>query len=84
MHSNLNCGGARPMANEFVKIFKGTHPSIPNGTIGKVIDRAPRMGVSQIETPSGCQHSVWTKNLISITEKEYFIKALQGDEDGKQ
>lgn len=70
------------MANNFVKVVKGSYAKIPDGTVGKTMNETSIMGLIKVDLAGYGHCNIWTKNLISITGKEYFIKVLQGNENG--
>lgn len=72
------------MANNFIEIINGDYAKIPIGSVGKVMCKTHTMGLIQVDVADYGICCLWDKNLISITKKEYFIKALQGNKSGKE
>jgi len=72
------------MTNNFVKIIHGDYAKIPIGAVGIVKAKTQVMGQVQVDVTNYGTCRLWNKNLVSITKKEYFIKALQGNENGEQ
>lgn len=69
--------------NKFIKVVKGSYAFVPNGVVGKIIEKNSIMGLMAVNLIGYGPCNIWTKNLIGITEKEYFIKVLQGNKNGK-
>lgn len=68
---------------DFVKVISGHYARIPIGAVGKIMCKTQVMGLIQVDVADHGECRLWQKNLIKITKKEYFIKALQGTENDK-
>ena len=57
----------------------GTYAKVPNGTVGKIIAETSRPELIMVKTLDFGECNLHIDNLMPITKKEYFIKALRNN-----